>query len=45
MDADIPEHILVVMIKRGDSVVIPKGTTEIQLGDVVVLNSDQLNGE
>lgn len=38
MEANIPEEILVVMIKRDGNVVIPKGFTVIQPGDVLVLS-------
>lgn len=37
MEADIPQEILVVMIKRGGEVIIPKGSTTIREGDVLVL--------
>ena len=41
MDANIPEDILVVMIKRGKEVVIPKGSTLLQSGDVLVLSGNR----
>lgn len=43
MDADIPDEILVVMIKRGDQVIIPRGATVIQEGDTLVLSSEQFD--
>ena len=46
MDADIPEEILIVMIKRGDNVLVPKGSTIIMEGDTLVLacnNANQLD--
>ena len=43
MDANIPEEIFVVMIKRNDEVVIPKGSTEIQVGDTLVLTANDFN--
>ncbi len=39
MDADIPEEIFVVMIKRNSDVVIPKGFTKIMVGDILVLTA------
>lgn len=44
MDANIPEEILVVMIKRGDDVVVPKGNTVIYSGDVLVLSGNYFDG-
>ena len=43
-DADIPEEILVVMIKRGEEVVVPKRTTEILPGDKLVLSGGDFDG-
>ncbi len=40
MDAGIPEEILVVMIKRGNEVIVPKGSTPILEGDVLVLSGN-----
>lgn len=37
MDSDIPEEVLVVMIRREDEVIVPKGSTVIKKDDVVVL--------
>lgn len=37
-DANIPKSVLVVMIKRNKSAIVPKGHTKIKLGDVLVLN-------
>ena len=37
MDANIPEDILVVMIKRKGDVFVPNGSTEIMPGDILVL--------
>ena len=39
MNANIPEEILVVMIKRKNDVIIPKGSTVIEDGDTMVLSS------
>ena len=37
MDANIPDDILVVMIKRKGDVFVPNGSTEIMPGDILVL--------
>lgn len=42
MDANIPEEILVVMLKRGDEVLVPKGSTVILPGDILVLSGNDL---
>lgn len=42
MDANIPEEILIVMIKRNGEIVVPKGSTTIKSGDTLVMVS---NGE
>ena len=42
MDADIPEEILVVMIKRQNEVLIPKGNTMILPGDILVLSGNDI---
>ncbi|MEG1003436.1 MAG: potassium/proton antiporter [Clostridium sp.] len=39
MDANIPEEIFVVMIRRNNEVVIPKGSTEIRVGDTIVFTA------
>lgn len=44
VEADIPEEILVVMIKRGDEVVVPKGSTVILPGDRLVLSANDFDG-
>ena len=41
MDAEIPEELLVVMIKREGKVLVPKGATMILPGDVMVLSGDR----
>lgn len=43
MDADIPEDILVVMIKRNGDVLVPNGSTKIIPGDILVLSGNKLN--
>ena len=42
MDANIPEDILVVMIKRKGDVFVPNGSTEILAGDTLVLSGNKL---
>ena len=43
MDSDIPEDILIVMIKRGDEVIVPKGSTIINKGDILVLSANNFD--
>lgn len=43
MDANIPDEILVVMLKRGDKVVVPKGSTMINTGDILVLSGSNFD--
>ncbi len=38
LEADIPDGVLIVMIKRKDDIVIPNGSTVIMLGDILVLS-------
>lgn len=40
MDADIPNEILIVMIKRKDKIIIPKGASIIEEGDILVLSGE-----
>ena len=42
MDANIPEEILIVMIKRNDEVLVPKGSTIIKEGDILVLSGNNI---
>ena len=42
MDSDIPEDILVVMIKRNGDVFVPNGSTKILPGDILVLSGNKL---
>ncbi len=42
MDAEIPEDILIVMIKREDQIIVPKGSTVIQVGDKLVLSGNDI---
>ncbi|GAA0086818.1 potassium/proton antiporter [Clostridium sp. CTA-7] len=43
MDSDIPEDILIVMIKRNDEVIVPKGSTIVKSGDVLVLSANSFD--
>ena len=43
MDSDIPEEVLVVMIRRNNDVIIPKGSTEIKKDDILVLASNSFD--
>jgi len=43
MDAEIPEEILVVMIKRKQDVIVPKGSTMILVGDTLVLSGNDFD--
>ena len=40
MEIDIPSHILIAMIKRGGSIVTPRGHTVLQANDILMLASD-----
>jgi cell volume regulation protein A len=40
MDINLPDNTLVVMIKRDHRYFVPKGNTHLQLGDKLVLISD-----
>lgn len=42
MEADIPEEILIVMIKRGMKTIIPKGNTKIKEHDILVLSCNDI---
>ncbi|MCC0696683.1 potassium/proton antiporter [Clostridioides sp. ES-S-0048-02] len=42
MDSNIPEDILIVMIKRKEQVLVPKGSTVIKRGDILVLSGDKI---
>lgn len=42
MDSNIPEEILIIMIKRGDQIIVPKGTTVIKEGDRLVLSGNEI---
>ncbi|MCL2088154.1 MAG: potassium/proton antiporter [Oscillospiraceae bacterium] len=38
--ADIPENILILLIKRGDGIILPKGSTEFMEDDILVMSGD-----
>ena len=40
MDVSLPKNTLVVMVKRGEQYLVPTGSTELQVGDVLLLISD-----
>ena len=42
MDADIPEEILIVMIKRDHKILVPKGSTVIKEGDILVVSGNNI---
>ena len=43
MDANIPDHILVVVIKRDKEIIVPKGQTKIKVGDILLLGGNDLS--
>lgn len=42
MDSNIPEDILIVMIKRDNKILVPKGSTVIRDGDTLVLSGNNI---
>ncbi len=40
MDQDIPKHTLVIMVRRGENFFVPRGDTELQPGDKLLIISD-----
>ena len=40
MDIAMPQHTLVIMVRRGESFFVPRGDTELQLGDQLLVISD-----
>ena len=42
MDANIPEEILIVMIKRDNKILVPKGSTIIKEGDILILSGKDI---
>ena len=43
MDADIPEEVLIVMIRRAEEVIVPKGSTVINIDDTLVLAANNFD--
>lgn len=43
MDADIPEEVLIVMIRRNEEVIVPKGSTIINIDDTLVLAANNFD--
>ncbi|MDU2122219.1 MAG: TrkA C-terminal domain-containing protein [Clostridium celatum] len=41
-DADIPDDVLIVMIKRKGEVLVPNGNTIINPGDILVITSNNI---
>ena len=42
IDANIPEEILIVMIKRDNKILVPKVSTVIKSGDTLVLSGNNI---
>ncbi|MCL2108804.1 MAG: potassium/proton antiporter [Oscillospiraceae bacterium] len=42
-DSAIPENLLIVMIKRGDEVIFPKGTTKILENDILMVSGEDFS--
>lgn len=42
MEAEIPDSILVLMVKRNDEYILPKGYTELQPNDVLLLSGNRI---
>lgn len=42
IDANIPEEILIVMIKRDNKILVSKGSTVIKSGDTLVLSGNNI---
>lgn len=40
MDQHIPKHTLVIMVRRGENFFVPRGDTELQAGDKLLIISD-----
>ena len=40
IDAGIPDDILIVMIRRKGCIIVPNGSTEIRVGDTLVLGGE-----
>lgn len=42
IDASIPDEVLIVMIKRNNKIIVPKGSTVIKPGDTLVLSGNDI---
>ena len=42
VNADIPDDILIVMIKRKGDIIIPKGATIIEEGDILIVSGENI---
>ena len=40
VDSDIPGNVLIIMIKRGDEVIVPNGSTMLLADDILVVNGE-----
>ena len=43
VDANIPDEILIAMIKRSGDIIIPKGSTKILPGDILVITGTDIS--
>lgn len=43
VDSDIPESILIIMIKRGNEIITPKGSTKLMENDVLVVSGEDFS--
>ena len=43
VDANIPENLLIIMIKRGDEVLVPKGSTEFAENDILMVSGEDFS--
>ncbi len=42
MDIAVPEHVLFVLIKRGNQIITPRGSTKLKTGDTVLIAGDNI---
>ena len=40
MDLNVPDNTLIAMVKRGDQYFIPRGNTELNVGDKILVITD-----
>jgi cell volume regulation protein A len=43
VDSNIPEDILIIMIKRGSEIILPKGYTELLKNDILVVSGEDFS--